>query len=139
MIRFLLVALALATLGLSGPAAAEDCLCVGPEQVFADVAASVTLESPDPLAPLPELEAAPAPSERAAAPVLWCVSPDDPRCSRDDTGEAPHRITLATSPVAAIPTTPRVPPPAITLVDLATETLPPSDGISGSLDRPPRA
>lgn len=134
MIRFLLAALALATLGLAGPAAAEDCLCVGPEQVFADA-----LESPDPLAPVPAVEVDAAPVERAAAPVLWCVSPDDPRCSPDDSGEAPHRITLATSPVAAIPTTPRVPPAAVTRVELATDELPPSDGVRGGLERPPRA
>lgn len=134
MTRSLLAALALATLGLSGPAAAEDCLCVGPEQAFADPALS--LESPDPLAPVPEA-VAPTPA-RPNAPVLWCMSENDPRCQRDDSGEAPHRITLATSPVAALLTMPRVPPPAITHVAHATDELPPSDGVRFGLERPPR-
>lgn len=160
MTRFFFSALALATLGLAGPAAAEDCLCIGPDS-FTDLASDAlspiatpaaapggvtdgasaledgAQESPDPLAPA--LEIVEPSAQRAGGPVLWCISPDDPRCQRDDSGEAPHRTTLSTAPIAPLPATPHVPRASSTNVELVSDEARPLAGIHVRLDRPPRA
>lgn len=146
--RVLLAALALAALlGSPDPAAAEDCLCIGPEELFdADAAIALeALESPDPLAPDPAATAAREIAGHAAArrggraPVLWCRSADDPRCSRDDSGEAPLRITLDTAPVVTLTALPRIGAPAVARVRFDHTTRRPSGGFATRLDRPPRA
>lgn len=148
--RFLPAAIAIATLALPGArAAADDCMCLGPDTLFLEAteaegfAVEELLESPDdtietldPSAPAAEVAAAPEP---ARVPVAWCRSADDPRCQRDDNGEAPYRITLATTPVATLPTTPGVPSPGVGRIRFPQLVTHGSSGDVSRLERPPRA
>jgi hypothetical protein len=154
MTRFFFAALAFATLGLAGPAAAEDCFCVGPDlfsNAFPSEASSELegaegnetremgldsdlFETPDPLTEVPV-----ATPEIPRGPVLWCISPDDPRCQRDDSGEAPHRSSLASSLVASLGSISRITrASSITLELVLIDETRPLSGIRGRIDRPPR-
>lgn len=145
MMRFFFAALALATLGLAGPAAAEDCFCVGPD-LFSDAFPSEAVsdsrevgldsdlnETLDPLA-----EALAATPDGPRGPVLWCISPDDPRCQRDNSGEAPHRSTLASSLVVSIGSLLEFGCASSVILDFIADESRPSSGVRGRIDRPPR-
>jgi hypothetical protein len=154
--RHLLPAIAIATLALPGArASADDCMCVGPENAYGVAIAGVmagvmlpaavlespddTIETPDPLAPSADAVAAAAP-RRTSAPVAWCISADDPRCQRDDTGDAPQRITLGTAPWVRLMGRPRVPAPGVARVRFsAFEQQRGPTGSASPLERPPRA
>lgn len=147
MTRFFFAALALTALGFTRPVAAEDCLCVGPD-LFSDAflveASSLepnaqgdsgeVAESPDPLAEAPS-----ALPETPRGPILWCISPDDPRCQQDDSGEAPHRSPLASAPTAALASTPRIPSASSTSATFVNDETQPASTVRGRVDRPPRA
>ena len=160
MSRLFPAALALATLALPGArAAADDCMCLGPETLFADealgmgegviagqgVAAEVlespddTIETVDPSVPTPEPVLLAAPSQRRGAPVAWCRSADDPRCQRDDAGETSHRSTLETAPLVALPSTPSIPSPGEERVHFSLEESRGPSGFALRLERPPRS
>ncbi|AKF05306.1 hypothetical protein [Sandaracinus amylolyticus] len=145
--RYVLAALAIATLSLSGGrAAADDCMCLGPETLFpaasvveiADVLESPddTIETVDRTAPDPEVTPEPA---RPRGPVAWCRSADDPRCQRDDARETSHRETLRHAPLATILTTPRIARAGVTLVRFPRAIARGPSGVAFRLDRPPRA
>lgn len=142
--------LALATLTLfQGRAMADDCLCLGSDLLFEPVD---QLETTDVY--LDEGEAAPSgrglsnelPVDAAVTelaprptPVLWCLSSDDPRCSRDDdSGEAPYLQILSTPPVILM-ATPRVPRPGVVRVRFDLTQQHGCAGVQTRLDRPPRA
>lgn len=140
--RLVAAGLAIATLALfQGRAAAEDCLCMGSELLFEPVDQVETTD-----AYVDAGEAFPAAHdalehalERHPAPVLWCLSSDDPRCSRDDdSGEAPYLQILSTPPVI-LTAVPRIARPGVVRVRFDLEEQQGSAGVPTRLDRPPRA
>lgn len=126
---------------------ADDCLCLGSDLLFEAVDQVETTDAyVDEGESLPPGASDGAPVDAAVTdlaprpvPVLWCLSSDDPRCSRDDdSGEAPYLQILATPPVI-LTATPRVPRPGVVRVrfDLAQQNG--CAGVQTRLDRPPRA
>lgn len=124
---------------------ADDCLCLGSDLLFEPVdqveTTDVYLDEGE-LAPLPSAgpvqvevtDLAPRPT-----PVLWCLSSDDPRCSRDDdSGEAPYLQILSTPPVI-LTAAPRVPRPGVVRVRFDLTQQHGCAGVQTRLDRPPRA
>ena len=147
--RLVAIGLALATLTLSqGRAMADDCLCLGSELLFEPVdqleTTVVYLVEGESLPP--RLSNEPLPVDAALTelaprptPVLWCLSSDDPRCSRDDdSGEAPYLQILSTPPVM-LTATPRVPRPGVVRVRFDLTQQHGCAGVQTRLDRPPRA
>lgn len=166
--RFLPAAIAIATLALPGARAAadarapvdtrapvdapvEECMCLGPDTLFVDrsdeesgaglegeilESPDDTIETIDPTIPTPSVEEGPRP---ARGPVAWCRSADDPSCQRDDSGEAPYRITLGHAAIAALIVTPRIPAPGVERVRFPRSVEHGPSGVAFPLDRPPRA
>jgi len=142
--------LALATLALfQGRAAADDCLCLGSGLLFEPVDqvetsdvyidAGEALPSNDAASNGTPVDAAVTGLAPRPTPVLWCLSSDDPRCSRDDdSGEAPYLQILSTPPVI-LTATPRVPRPGVVRVRFDLERQLGCSGVQTRLDRPPRA
>ena len=143
MSRSVVIAFAL-ILPLAAPAAAQDCACAaggflydgGPlfDSIDPPETVDPTIESADPhVGPIAE---APAPR----AQVLWCSSPNDPRCSPLTPNDLPTPRSLAGGPSGAVTD-------ALRLADrrAVTETsmtprvgLVPAPGVTSTIDRPPR-
>ena len=96
MTRATAIVAALATLVLvEGRASADDCLCLGSGLLFEPVDLVETTDAyVDEGEALPIDDAAPVAQEAPAhrsGPVMWCLSADDPRCSRDDSSKPAQR------------------------------------------------
>lgn len=145
MSRSLAIGIAIASLSLlAGRARADDCLCLGSALLFEPID---QVETSDAYVDEGELDAQGARDEAdrrviavasAPHPVMWCLSSDDPRCSRDDdSGEAAHRNALSTPPVIPI-TQPAIPPPGEARVRFEAIEDRGSSSIHTRLERPPR-
>jgi hypothetical protein len=136
---------------LRGAAPDGECMCAEPADVLASAAAAAaegdvlferdpSVETTDPYAIHPltvaAMPAAEQPQRRAPGPM--CRSSDDPRCSRDDSGEAPLLRSVAAPPVLLDARAPRVAPPALSRVSFLESELRGLDGVRGRVDRPPR-
>jgi hypothetical protein len=139
--------LALATLTLAqGRAMADDCLCLGSDLLFEPIdqveTTDVYLDEGELAPTLPSagpIQVDVTDLAPRATPVLWCLSSDDPRCSRDDdSGEAPYLQILSTPPVI-LTATPGVPRPGVVRVRFDLTQQHGCAGVQTRLDRPPRA
>ncbi len=118
--------------GSAHDALAAGCACdVADWTVFEmDVASP---ETPDPLT-----ELAVAPPRRATS-VLFCAGGDDPRCQRDDVGDAPELRFGSSASAFTLPSTHLSFPPLLETEAPVDETQGRAfDAIVGRLDRPPR-
>lgn len=111
---------------------------MGPELLFEAID---QVETPDHYAtPIEELAGIDVPAPRRAAPVLWCLSANDPRCSRDDSGEAPYRLQiLSVPPVVGVTAMPHVPLAGVTRIRFDLREGHALPGVRGRVDRPPRS
>jgi hypothetical protein len=140
---------ALATLGLSGRALADDalgddavepveppgCECVG-DTALLDQDGS-QLETPDPHAPV-DIIVAPSPY-RVPRPVFSCGGEGDPRCREDQQGEAPHVRSLGGAVGTTLaPTAPRIERARVTRIRFDHERTRGAAGVRSALERPPR-
>lgn len=137
MMRPVAIGIAVASLALfEGRARADACLCLGPELPF-DAADQV--ETADAYVDPAEVGVWPHRTLAPAAPVLWCVAADDPRCSRDDEpGQGSRLQVLATPTVLAWTTAPRVGPPGSVEVRWPAASDHGRAGVRARIDRPPR-
>lgn len=122
---------------LTGRAQADDCLCLGSELLFEAVDQVETEDAYVDEGEAPEADDALAPPPVPHS-VMWCLSSDDPRCSRDDdSGEAPYLQVLSTPPVILI-AQPAIPRTGVTRIRFELAEDHGAAGIQVRLDRPPR-
>lgn len=75
----------------------------------------------------------------SAAPVLWCISPDDPRCMPVSHDDGPSRSLVSVAPADREPSVPDVLPPDADRLSFVIEIDHPTAGVRSRVERPPRS
>jgi|GEM_PF-6955091 len=145
MTRPLLTTLALLALSLSLPqlAAAEESMCGLRSTVIAvDISELDAILTPAPAFPVfgaYSMAAAPAPSLGVDTEILWCTSPDDPRCAPAHPGSGSTTPLTSSASVFVLPAShPPVADAPIATLRETPERSAARSGFTRSLDRPPR-